>query len=90
MFARCLCKVDRKWQGGQWAQTCCLQPRDHCRQAPRTLPQRHGESETTGGKLLNIGFKAVLDIIGLIVQAEFNDDNGHTLVTSFSLPNALS
>jgi len=42
-------------------------------------PQRHGESETTGGKLLNIGFKAVLDIISLIVQAEFNDDNNSYL-----------
>jgi len=67
MFARCLREVDRKWRGGQRAQTCCLQPHDHRRRAPHTPLQRHGESETTVGKLLNIGFKAVLDIIGLIV-----------------------
>jgi len=58
--------------------------------APHMPPQGHGESETTGAKLLNIGFKAVLDIIDLIAQAEFNDNNSHTLVTSFSMSDASS
>src|ERR1700704_5590789 len=46
-------------------------------------------TETMGGKFLNIGFEAVLDIISLIARAEVKDDTGHIpLVTCLSLPEA--
>ena len=47
---------------------------DHCHQAPCTPAQGHRESGTMGGKILNIGFEAVLDIISLIARPEAKDD----------------
>lgn len=36
-------------------------------------------TETTGGEFLNVGLKTVLNVVGLVAGAEFDDLAGHTL-----------
>jgi len=42
-------------------------------------------TKTTGGVLLNIRLKSVLELFGLVAGAEFDDDTGHTLRDTLNL-----
>lgn len=42
-------------------------------------------TETTSGKLLNIGLKLVFKLVGLVTGTDFNDDTSHTLGSTLKL-----
>lgn len=46
-------------------------------------------TETTAGELLNVVFETVLNLIGLIARAKFDDDSGHTLRDALELASRL-